>query len=109
MSLLSRLSLANRKLVALIAALVVGLGWYSAASLKQQLLPDLSFPAVTVIAPYLGAGPEVLDAQVAQPIEDAVQGLDGVDSITSTSTQGSATVMLAFEFGTDIDDAVGDV
>jgi HAE1 family hydrophobic/amphiphilic exporter-1 len=108
-SILARLSLANRKLVAIIAALVVALGCYAAASLKQQLLPDLSFPAVTVVASYPGAAPEVVEQQVTVPIEEAVQNLTGVESMTSTSRQGTVTVMLSFGFDTDIDDAAGEV
>ncbi|WP_092546624.1 efflux RND transporter permease subunit [Actinoplanes derwentensis] len=109
MSIFARLSLANRKLVAIIAALVVALGAYSAMSLKQQLLPDLSFPAVTVAASYPGAAPEVVEQQVTVPIEDTVQNLTGVESMTSTSRQGSTLVMLSFAFGTDIDDASAEV
>ncbi|GAA1611398.1 efflux RND transporter permease subunit [Actinoplanes couchii] len=109
MSIFARLSLANRKLVAIVAALVVALGCYAAASLKQQLLPDLSFPAVTVSAAYPGAGPEVVEQQVTVPIEDAVGNLTGVESMSSTSRQGSTLVMLSFAFGTDIDDASAQV
>ncbi|WP_433381845.1 efflux RND transporter permease subunit [Actinoplanes sp. CA-142083] len=105
MSYLSRVSLANRKLVAIVAALVVALGFYATTSLKQQLLPDLSFPAVTVAASYPGAAPDVVEEQVTVPIEEAVQGLDGIETVTSTSTQGSAMVLLSFGFDTDIDDA----
>jgi hydrophobic/amphiphilic exporter-1 (mainly G- bacteria), HAE1 family len=108
-SIFARLSLANRKLVAIVAALVVALGCYAAASLKQQLLPDLSFPAVTVVASYPGAAPEVVEQQVTVPIEEAVQNLTGVESMTSTSRQGTVTVLLSFGFDTDIDDAAGEV
>ncbi|MBB2949164.1 multidrug efflux pump subunit AcrB [Actinoplanes lutulentus] len=109
MSLLSRISLTNRKLVALVTVLLVALGVYATSSLKQQLLPDLSFPAVTVVASYPGAAPEVVEQQVTVPIETAVKGIDGVESMTSTSTQGSAVVLLSFAFGTEIGDAAGDI
>ncbi|WP_030434824.1 efflux RND transporter permease subunit [Actinoplanes subtropicus] len=109
MSFLSRISLANRKLVALVAVIVVAFGVYATSSLKQQLLPDLSFPAVTVVAAYPGAAPEVVEEQVTVPIENAVKDLDGVESTTSTSKQGSVTVLLSFNFDTDIDTASSDV
>ena len=95
--------------MALITVLVVAFGVYAAASLKQQLLPNLSFPAVTVVASYPGAAPEVVEEQVAVPIENAVEGLDGVETTTSTSTQGSVLVLLSFGFDTDIDAAQADV
>jgi HAE1 family hydrophobic/amphiphilic exporter-1 len=108
-SVLSRLSITNRKLVALVTVLLVALGVYATSSLKQQLLPDLSFPAVTVVASYPGAAPDVVEQQVTIPVEDAVKSLAGVEGMTSTSTQGSAVVLLSFAFGTDIDDAAGDI
>ncbi|MCP2328299.1 HAE1 family hydrophobic/amphiphilic exporter-1 [Hamadaea flava] len=109
MSFLARVSLANRKLVALLTTLVVAFGVYATLSLRQQLLPDLSFPAVTVVATYPGAAPEVVEEQVTAPIEKAVEGLDGVESTTSTSQQGSVQVMVSFSFDTDIDEASADV
>ncbi|WP_430787572.1 efflux RND transporter permease subunit [Actinoplanes sp. G11-F43] len=109
MTIFARLSLANRKLVAIVATLVVALGAYAATALKQQLLPDLSFPAVTVVAAYPGAAPELVERQVTVPIEDAVQNLTGVESMTSTSRQGSVAVLLMFGFGTEIDDARAEV
>jgi HAE1 family hydrophobic/amphiphilic exporter-1 len=51
MSLLARLSLANRGLVALIAIVITGFGVYAVPSLKQQLLPSLEFPGAFVVAP----------------------------------------------------------
>ncbi|MDI5938528.1 efflux RND transporter permease subunit [Micromonospora sp. DH15] len=106
---LSRVSLANRRLVALLTVLLVALGIYAIPSLKQQLLPDLSFPAVTVVASYPGAAPEVVEEQVTGPIEKAVEGIDGVESTTSTSQQGSVQVMVSFSFDSDIDQASTDV
>ncbi|WP_406432380.1 efflux RND transporter permease subunit [Streptomyces sp. NBC_00631] len=109
MSWLSRLSLANRKLAALITLLVIALATYAIPSLKQQLLPDLSFPAVTVTATYQGASPDVVEEQVAKPIEDAVKSVDSVQTMTSTSRTGSATVLLQFDFGADTDAKANEV
>ncbi|HEX2771382.1 MAG TPA: efflux RND transporter permease subunit, partial [Micromonosporaceae bacterium] len=106
MSLLARLSLANRGLVALIAVVVTAFGVYAVPSLKQQLLPSLEFPAAFIVATYPGAGPEVVEAQVTQPIEDSIQGIAGLSKVTSTSRDSSATVQVEYEFGTDLDDAV---
>ncbi len=103
MSWLSRVSLANRKLAALITIIVVAFGAYAASSLKQQLIPNISFPAVTVTATYAGASPQVVEDQVVKPIEDAVKSLDGVETVTSTSRQGSASVQLQFDYDADVD------
>ncbi|MGI5233218.1 efflux RND transporter permease subunit [Actinoallomurus sp. CA-142502] len=104
MSWLSKISLANRKLVLLITIGVIALGAYLIPTLKQQLLPSLSFPAIAVTATYPGASPQVVEDQVVKPIEDAVKNTDGLETMTSTSRQGSATVQLRFAFGTDTQD-----
>jgi HAE1 family hydrophobic/amphiphilic exporter-1 len=106
MSLLARLSLANRGLVALVAVVITGFGAFAVPSLKQQLLPSLEFPAAFIVAAYPGASPEIVEAQVTEPIENAIQGISGLTKVTSTSREGSATVQVAYEFGTNLDDAV---
>ncbi|SDG74198.1 hydrophobic/amphiphilic exporter-1, HAE1 family [Sinosporangium album] len=109
MTALARLSLANRSLVILIAVVLSAFGAYVIPSLKQQLLPSLSFPAAFIVAPYPGASPEIVEEQVAAPIEDAVKGLAGVTETTSTSSEGVAQVQVAFEYGTDVDDSVSKI
>ncbi|MGB2569808.1 efflux RND transporter permease subunit [Micromonospora citrea] len=105
MSLLARSSLANRGLVALIAVVTALFGAFAVPSLKQQLLPSLEFPGAFVVAVYPGAGPEIVESQVTEPIENSLRGLPGLEKITSTSREGSATVAVEFTFGTDTDDA----
>ncbi|MDX6742805.1 efflux RND transporter permease subunit [Actinocorallia sp. A-T 12471] len=106
---MSRISLKHRKLVVLITLAVLAVGAYAIPTLKQQLLPNLSFPAVSVTAVYPGASPEVVEEQIVKPIEDAVKGTEGLDSMSSTSRQSVASILLMFEFGTDTDRIVGDV
>ncbi len=106
MSFLTRFSLANRGLVALIAIVIAGFGLYTIPSLKQQLLPSLEFPGAFIGASLPGAGPEIIEQQITKPIEDAVKGADGLESIQSTTSEGSATIQVNFAFGTDIDAAV---
>ena len=106
MSFLTRLSLANRGLVALIAIVITGFGLFAIPSLKQQLFPSIELPAAFVGAALPGAGPEIIQDQITKPIEDAVKGVDSVDSVTSTTREGSASITVAFVYGTDIDAAV---
>ncbi|MFI6761469.1 efflux RND transporter permease subunit [Micromonospora sp. NPDC050417] len=106
MSLFARLSLANRGLVALIAVVITGFGLFAVPSLKQQLLPSLEFPAAFIVASYPGASPEIVEAQVAEPIENSIQGIAGLTKVSSTSREGAATVQVEYEFGTDLDSVV---
>ena len=105
MSLLARLSLANRGLVALITIVIAAFGVYTIPALKQQLLPSLSFPAVSIVAPYPGAAPQIVEDRVTRPLEEGVRGLSGVTGVNSTSRESNATIQVSFDFGTDIDDA----
>ncbi|PWU54514.1 hydrogenase expression protein, partial [Micromonospora globispora] len=106
MSLLARFSLANRGLVALIALVTTAFGAYAVPSLKQQLLPSLEFPAAFIVAAYPGAAPEIVESKVTEPIENSLQGIPGLEKVTSTSREGSTTVQVQYEFGTDLDDVV---
>ncbi|MFI1989544.1 efflux RND transporter permease subunit [Actinoplanes sp. NPDC020271] len=109
MSALTRLSLANRGLVALIAMVISGFGLFAIPSLKQQLFPSIELPAAFVSAVLPGASPETVEEQVTKPIEDAVKGIDGIDSVTSTSKENVTSVVVLFEYGTDIESAVNQV
>ncbi|MET8002843.1 efflux RND transporter permease subunit [Nonomuraea glycinis] len=106
MTALARLSLANRSLVILLAVVLTAFGAFTIPQLKQQLLPSLSFPGAFVVASYPGASPDIVEEQVTQPIEDSFQGLDGMETLTSTSKEGLAQIQVAFAFGTDIEASV---
>ncbi|OKI68782.1 efflux RND transporter permease subunit [Micromonospora sp. CB01531] len=106
MSLLARFSLANRGLIALIALVTAAFGAFAVPSLKQQLLPSLEFPAAFIVAAYPGAAPEIVESQVTEPIENSLQGIPGLEKVTSTSREGSTTVQVQYAFGTDLDDVV---
>ncbi|WTY90830.1 efflux RND transporter permease subunit [Sphaerisporangium sp. NBC_01403] len=107
MTALARLSLASRSLVIMIAVVISAFGAFAIPSLKQQLLPSLSFPGAFVVAPYPGASPDIVEEQVTKPVENSLQGIAGVTEITSTSREGSAQIQVSFEYGTDVEAAVG--
>jgi len=71
-------------------------------SLKQELLPDIDFPVITVVAPYPGAGASDVATQVAEPIESVIKGVPRLAQLQSTSANSVALVVAQFEFGTDV-------
>ncbi|MEC3974715.1 efflux RND transporter permease subunit [Amycolatopsis sp. H20-H5] len=107
MSVLARLSLRNRSLIGLLALVIIGFGAFALPQIKQQLFPSLQLPTAVVVTPYAGASPDVVDQQVTEPIQGGLQGLKGLKELSSTSSEGASTVVAQFEFGTDIDAAVG--
>ena len=102
---LATLSLGNRALIALITIFAAVFGVISAGSLKQELIPSLEFPQISVISSMPGASPEVVDAQVSRPLETALNAVEGLDSSSSTSRSGISTISLTFAYGTNLDRA----
>ncbi|OLR94928.1 efflux RND transporter permease subunit [Actinokineospora bangkokensis] len=109
MSVLARLSLGNRGLVGLLSLLLIGFGALALPSLRQQLFPPIELPAAVVVATYPGAAPDVVDSEIAEPIAAATRGIQGVEQVTTRSTEGSGTVQVRFEYGTDLGTAVAQV
>src|SRR6185295_8943846 len=109
MAFITRLSLRLGVVVLLGVALLFGGGIFAATQVQQDLLPDISIPAVLVVTPYPGASPAVVDTQVSVPITNAMQGVTGADTIQSSSSQGSSLVIVLFRDGTDLKSAVQDV
>ncbi|UKY49710.1 efflux RND transporter permease subunit [Streptomyces inhibens] len=109
MSWLSRLSLVQRGLVALMSIVAIAFGAIAIPQLKQQLLPSIELPMVSVLAPYQGASPDVVEKQVIEPLEDGIQAVDGIKSVTSTSSEGSGVIMAQFDYGNDSKRLVADV
>ncbi|PJJ69902.1 HAE1 family hydrophobic/amphiphilic exporter-1 [Sediminihabitans luteus] len=100
---LARLSLANRAVVALATIAVTIFGVLSLGSLKQELIPSISFPAAAVVGSYPGASPEIVADQVTEPVEAAAKGVDGVESVTSTASTGLSVTTVEFTYGTNMD------
>ena len=100
MFILSKLSLANRAVVALITVIIAAFGFLSLGSLKQELIPSIEIPSAAIVTSYPGASPEVVDKQVSVVIENAVLGLEKLESTTVTSTTGLSVIRVSFEYGT---------
>ncbi len=84
-----------------LALLALAAGVVAVTQLKQELIPSMDFPANIVLALNPGAKAEAVSEQVTIPIEEAVQGIEGVVSVQSTTSDGVAYVMIMNEFGQD--------
>ncbi|RSR97559.1 efflux RND transporter permease subunit [Streptomyces sp. WAC00469] len=109
MSWLSRFSLAQRALIGLMSIIALVFGAIAIPQLKQQLLPSIDLPAVSVLAPYQGASPDVVEKQVVEPVENALKAVDGISGVTSTASEGSAVITASFDFGNNTQQLVADV
>jgi hydrophobic/amphiphilic exporter-1 (mainly G- bacteria), HAE1 family len=104
-----RWGLKNKSVVILATILLIGSGVYATTRLNQELLPDISFPIITISTPMAGAGPDLVDEQVTQPVEDAIDGVQGIESIRSTSSQGFSVVVVEFGLDADTEEAESDL
>ncbi|MEU2713936.1 efflux RND transporter permease subunit [Streptomyces sp. NPDC007205] len=109
MSWLSRFSLRQRALIGLMSLVALVFGLIAIPQIKQQLLPTINLPMVSVIAPYRGASPDVVEKQVVEPIENNLQGVDGVTGVTSTAREGNAVITASFDYDNDTKRIVSDV
>jgi HAE1 family hydrophobic/amphiphilic exporter-1 len=106
---ITRFSLKNAAVVIIIALLLLGGGVYSAAQLKKETMPDINIPVVAVVTTYPGAAPNDVYENVTKPIEQAVQGVSGVQKRQSTAADSVSVVVVQFGFSADMDKAENDV
>ena len=109
MSIVTRLSLHLGVVVLLAVVVVFGAGFFAATQVQQDLLPDISLPAVIVITPDPGTSPEIFDTHVTVPVVNALECVPGADTVQSTSTQGASLIAVFFKDGTDLKVAQQDV
>ena len=77
--------------------------------LDMSLYPDVELPVMSVVIDCNDAGPEEVDLQVTDTMEEALNSLQNLDTMTSISREGRCTIRLEFDYGTDLDDASEDV
>ncbi|MFQ5738591.1 MAG: efflux RND transporter permease subunit [Acidobacteriota bacterium] len=96
-------------LITVLVLVATLLGAVSFLRLPVDLMPDISFPTLTVRTSYEGVGPQEMEELVSIPVERALSSTPGVKEITSTSSEGNSQVRVAFEWGTDLDSAADEV
>ena len=95
----------RRVAISMAAVTLVLFGLISLQDLKVNLLPDLSYPTVTVRTEYRGAAPEEIETLLTRPVEEAVGVVKNVQSVKSVSRAGQSDVILEFAWGTNMDRA----
>lgn len=96
-------------LTLMIYLIVITIGVVSLTRLPIDLLPEITYPTITVSAGYSNVGPEEIEDLITRPLEEALSAIQGVEEITSTSSEGRSTVRVSFTWGTNLDAAVNDI
>ncbi|MDT8862732.1 efflux RND transporter permease subunit [Alkalihalobacillus sp. MEB130] len=99
----AKLSVLRPVAMAMFIVLLLLLGAVSLRNLPVDLFPELNYPVVAVTASYEGAGPEEVENLITRPIEELMSSVPNVESVSSTSRTGGALILVAFDWGTDLD------
>ncbi|MEO9334285.1 efflux RND transporter permease subunit [Ectopseudomonas guguanensis] len=92
-----------------LSLIVVLLGLMAYDRLNVREYPNIDVPIVTVQVTYPGASPEIMESQVAQPVEDVLSGIEGLDFVTSISRAENTQITAQFRLGRSADEAANDV
>lgn len=101
--------LTNLRFVLLIVLAISAFGIQSYFALPRTLNPEIKIPIVIISTILPGAGPGDVESLISVPVEDAVRGVDGVKTVTSTSRESASLVQIEFESGYDPDKAKSDI
>ena len=91
----------------MVALVVLGIVSYRRLAIDEY--PDLTYPVVIVNTTYPGASPEVMVREVSKPVEEAVNTVQGIREVTSTSLEGASIIRVLFNLGVNVDIARQDV
>lgn len=104
-----RLAIRRPVTIAMVFLTLVVFGWKSYRQLPINLMPDISYPTLTVRTEYEGAAPEDVEKLVTRPLEETLSIVSGMVEISSISSAGLSEVILEFTWGTDMNTALQDV
>jgi len=96
--------LKNKLAVWLLTIIITVSGIYSATRMKMESIPDISIPYLIVMGVYPGATPEQVMSELSMPMEKAVEGLEDVKAVYSSSSSNVSQVQIEYEYGVDMDE-----
>ena len=89
--------------------IVMILGGISLSRLPIDLMPDITYPTLSISTTYENASPQEMEELITRPIEEAMSAVPGVEEVTSSSAESVSQVRVSFTWGTDLDTAANDV
>src|SRR5579859_6459680 len=99
---LTRLAVRKSTITLLLVLGILLVGGFATTQLQQELLPSIDFPVITILTSYSGAEPQSVADTISAPVEQAVSGLPGLQTVQSTSINGESIVLATFDYGTDM-------
>ncbi|MEO8080847.1 MAG: efflux RND transporter permease subunit, partial [Caldimonas sp.] len=105
----TRVAIGNPVLATMVMLAFVVLGIFSYQRLAVDQFPNIDFPAVVVVMDYPGASPEIVEAEVTKKVEEAVNTIAGISTLSSRSYEGTSVVIVEFNLDVDGRKAADDV
>ena len=102
MRFITGIAVRNRTVTVLAIIIVLTAGVTAYNSLRVELFPEIEFPLVTVTTAYPSANPDAVVRDVTAPIERAISGTTGLESVQTTTFEGNSLVLATFKYGTDM-------
>jgi multidrug efflux pump len=100
----------NRPVLAIVMSLIIILfGGIGYTFLGVREYPSIDPPIITVRTNYAGANADVIESQITEPLEKAINGIEGVRTISSSSNQGSSSITVEFNLSSNLEAAANDV
>jgi len=93
----------------MVTLIVIILGGVSLIRLPIDLMPDITYPTLSISTTYENASPEEIEELVTHPVEEAMSAVPGVEEVSSISAEGVSNVRVTFAWGTDLDAAANDI
>jgi multidrug efflux pump len=106
---ISELSLRRPVLAIVMNIVIVVFGVIGFKFLGVRDYPAIDPPNINVRTSYAGANPDIIESQITEPLEKAINGVPGIKNITSSSSQGSSSINVEFNLGIDLETAANDV
>jgi HAE1 family hydrophobic/amphiphilic exporter-1 len=106
---ISRFSVHRPVLTVMVSLIVIIVGGVSLSRLSIDLMPDITYPTLSISTEYENASPEEVEELITRPIEEAMSAVPGVEEVTSVSAEGNSGVRVTFAWGTDLDAAANDI
>jgi hydrophobe/amphiphile efflux-1 (HAE1) family protein len=109
MASISETSIKRPVLAVVMSILIILFGVIGYTYLGIREFPSVDPPVVTVQTNYTGANADIIESQITEPLEESINGIAGIRTLTSTSRDGRSTISVEFNLSVDIEDAANDV
>ena len=100
----------RRPVLAIVLSLTILLfGFLGFRNLGLREFPAVEPPIITVVTNYRGASADVIESQITEPLEESINGIDGIHTLTSVSREGRSTIKVEFGLTANLEGAANDV